>query len=444
MHFVGVLLATSLFALTLSGTAAAFERVRLTEVSASFSSLEPELASGSGFALLPRRTSASFSSARGRVGTQNNALGFVYESLACGPSAAVNTLTCRSLPSARFAVDIPTPGFVSSTPLFFEDSWIVGTTKGFLVRFRKQQGMDGFAPQLRSEFLGFWGSESRKVMNKARGSESERLGFQWSYYLGSEVVGSPVVFEKTVFALAANQFLYAIDVATGQPRWTLRLAPDSTLRLEALSLVPLFGRGELLVGTAEGALMAVSAKTGAVSWRHRLESVSGERFRTIVAKPLVLDKGVVVSSAEGVTELLGFGKCSKDDSNCVADDRAIEWKYLLGSVASARSFDSGIALGGSEGSVVLLDPRNGALRWRVSVFSGAAVASMAVVSASGKDFLAVAAVDGSMVLLDKFGRTADALSAVGEVVGEFFPGHEANEICLSYATPGFRCFGVFR
>jgi outer membrane protein assembly factor BamB len=409
MHLVRVLLASSLFALTLSGTAKAFERVRLTEVSASFSSLEPEFGPGTGFALLPRRTSAPFSSARGRLGAQNNALGFVYESLACGPSAAVNTFTCRSLPSARFAADIPVPGFVSSAPLFFEDSWIVGTTKGFLVRFRKQQGVDGFAPQLRSEFLGFWGSESRKVMNSARGSESERLGFQWSYYLGSEVVGSPFVFEKTVFALAANQFLYAIDVTTGQPRWTLRLAPDSTLRLEALSLVPLFGRGELLVGTAEGALMSVSAKTGAVSWRHRLDSVSGERFRTIVAKPLVLDKGVVVSSAEGVTEFLSFGKCSKDDSNCVADDRAVEWKYRLGSVASARFFDSGVALGGSEGSVVLLDPRNGALRWRVSVFGGAAVASMSVVSVSGKDFLVVAAVDGSMVLLDKFGRVVASL-----------------------------------
>jgi outer membrane protein assembly factor BamB len=440
MRSVIVFLLASLGSQLVSMSASAAPR--LIETASAFSSVEPEFGPGSGFALLPRRTSASFSGARGRVGISANAFGAQYESVVCGPSAAMHTMTCRSLPTAQFLTDIPIPGFVSATPFYFEDSWIVGTSKGFLARFRKQQGSDALLPPLRAGALNFWGAESRKTMGKIRSGENERVGFQWSFYAGSEVIGSPIVFEKTVFAVAANQFLYAIDVSTGQPRWTLRLAPDSTLRLESAALAPLYGRGEILVGTAEGVLMSISAKTGAVSWRRRLEAVQGERFRSIVAKPLVLENGIVVSSAEGVTEFLGFGKCTKEGVNCSSDERIVEWKYSLGSLSSPRLFDGGVALGGHEGSVVLLDPHSGALRWRVSVFPGASVASMAVVSVAGRKLLVASSFDGAVALLDNSGRALDVMPSFGEVAGEFFAGHEGNDICLSYATPGFRCFSV--
>ncbi len=424
-------------------TAAQVNRVQLRETTAVFPSLEPEFAPLPGFAMLSRRNSVPWGATRFRASGALGRVGSVRETVVCGPSLAVNTLTCYALPVSRFVVDIPLPGALSSAPVFYDDSWIATTTKGFAVRMRRDVAAASAQPALRSDHFSFWGAESRKTMAQLkRDGQLSADSYIWSYSLGTEIVGQPLVFEKTFFAFGANQFLYALDVATGRPRWTLRVAPDTSLRLEAAPLAAVPSENQILVGTSEGILLALSAQNGAIVWRHRLDFSPGQRFPAIVAKPLVYEKSVIVSSAEGSTERVSFEKCSVASDKCNGDNRAVEWRYPLGSIAAARRFDNGVVIGGHEGTVVLLDPRNGAVRWKTPAFSVGAVASMDSVLLAGTEYLLVAFTEGSIAVLDRVGKILDVLPPVGESTGEFFAGHDPAEVCLSFVTPGFRCFSL--
>ncbi len=436
LSLVGILFAVA--------SEAAPHRVRLQQTAAVFPSLEPEYAPLPGFAMLSRRTSAGWGFLRVRSATAStHTLPSLHETLVCGPSLAVNTLTCHALPLSRFVTDIPIPGYVSATPLFHDDSWITSTTKGFVVRMRRAITNAGSQPAQRSEHFSFWGAESRKAMAglKADGQWNGDA-YVWSYSLGTEVVGQPLVFNKTYFAVAANQFLYALDVATGQPRWTLRLAPDTTLRLEGAPLTTIPSENQILVGTSEGGLLALASQNGAVAWRHRLGTLGGERFQSIVAKPLVHEKSVIASSAEGVTERFSFEQCAPGNTLCTGENRNIEWRYPLGSIASPKRFNTGVALGGHDGTIVLLDPRSGALRWKTNAFPGGVVASLDTVLLGGAEYLVAASTQGAVAVVNPVGQVLDSSAPVGEVTGEFFAGHEPSSLCLSFVTPGFRCFNV--
>jgi hypothetical protein len=423
---------------------AATVQVRVQETVAIFPSLEPDFAPLPGFAMLSRRTSAGWGATRVRATSALGRLGISHETTVCGPSLAVNTLTCHSLPTSRFLADLPIPGFLSTHPVYFEDSWLVATTKGFLVRMRRSALQTNAQPATRPEHFSFWGAESRKAMGSLKSTgQWNGDAFLWSYSLGSEIVGSPVIFEKNYYAVATNQYLYAIDVATGQPKWTLRLAPDTALRLEATPLTTIPSEGQILVGTSEGTLVAVSAQNGSLAWRHRLETTPGQRFAGIAAKPLVLEKSIVVSSAEGITERISFERCSTGSAHCTGDNRAVEWRYNVGSIAEPRRFDNGIAIGGQNGTVALLESRSGAVRWKANVFSGGVIASMDAVFLAGNEYLVVASTEGAIAVLSNVGKVLSTTAPVGEVTGEFFAGHEASEVCLSFVTPGLRCFRLF-
>jgi hypothetical protein len=196
------------------------------------------------------------------------------------------------------------------------------------------------------------------------------------------------------------------------------------------------------VGTSEGSFLALSSQNGSIAWRHRLGTSGGERFHTVVAKPLVYEKSIIASSAEGVTERFSFERCASGNTLCTGDNRNIEWRYPLGSIASPKRFNNGIAIGGHEGTVVLLDPRNGAVRWKTAAFPNGVVASLDSVLLDGVEYLVAASTTGALVIFNNSGQVLDSTAPVGEVTGEFFAGHQPSSLCLSFVAPGFRCFNV--
>ena len=73
-------------------------------------------------------------------------------------------------------------------------------------------------------------------------------------------LSSPVVADGTVYVGSGDGNLYALDAATGEPRWTFRTG-------NVVHASPAFADGIVFVGSWDGDFYAVDAKTGAEKWR---------------------------------------------------------------------------------------------------------------------------------------------------------------------------------
>jgi serine/threonine-protein kinase len=75
-----------------------------------------------------------------------------------------------------------------------------------------------------------------------------------------QVHSSPAVVDGTVFICGADRYLYALDAATGQPRWS---------RLTGSEASPAVSGGTVYVGGSSGVVHALDAVTGAPRWQHQ-------------------------------------------------------------------------------------------------------------------------------------------------------------------------------
>jgi outer membrane protein assembly factor BamB len=362
----------------------------------------------------------------------------------CGGSPALSSLSCYNLVSGEFLSDFPIPGALSTQPIFFDGSWLFGTTKGFFIRTFGTSLQS--TPLLGGEHVGFWGGAARRMMKgmKPRASidgpekptdplavyrNSQREGWKWFVSSGYEFIGTPVVFGTQVYVLTANQYLLALDSETGRSLWSVRLAPETNLRISGSPLVAT--AKEVLVGTDDGHILALSPKDGSVVWRHMLPVKGTEQFKGIVATPLTIGRSVVFSNAENLTQRLSL------------DGKTLEWEYAEGSVAQVRSHGASVYLGTQKGTIVSLDLRTGALQWKMAVSPESPIASIYL--ATQKGVVIAANKKGALFALDlQKGTLIASTPAVGEVVGEFIPGVGESDACLSYAQGGFRCYSMQR
>jgi outer membrane protein assembly factor BamB len=364
----------------------------------------------------------------------------------CGPAPDLNSLGCYNLPSGESLADLPLPGQLTTTPQFYDGSWFVGTSRGFLMR------MDAtgvfMTPGFGIDSLFFHGPDSRYVMKllsaattssgsaggatPAAMTQSLKANFRssWTWYAtaNAEFIGTPQFGGGRVFALTANQSVNAFDLQTGKLAWGVRLAPDAQLRLDSTSLI--WHERGLLVGTSDGNLMSLDPKNGQTIFRHSVMSGSGDRFSAIAAPVLPLPDGIVVANAESVTQKLSW------------ETRGIDWSYGVGSVVQPKFDDGFVFIAGSDGAVHKLDARTGQLRWRRTLPVSSPLIALTLLRK--QNIVLAASANGSIFAL----RISDGLlegegqpSTYGPVIGDFFSGrNELNEVCLSYRTPGIKCW----
>ena len=151
------------------------------------------------------------------------------------------------------------------------------------------------------------------------------LGLAWSYMTGTRrgLEATPIVADGVLYATASWSIVFALDAASGReiwrydpgvPRWRLRFACcDAVNRGVALH------DGRVFVGTIDGRLIALDAKTGEPIWE-RL-TVDPDRPYTITGAPRVYDGRVVIGN--GGADLGVRGYFSAYDA---ADGRLL-WRF---------------------------------------------------------------------------------------------------------------------
>jgi len=127
-----------------------------------------------------------------------------------------------------------------------------------------------------------------------------RLGLAWSYATGSNrgLEATPLMIDGVFYATASWSVVFALDARTGRelwrydpevPRWKARHACCDVVNRGAA-----FDKGRVFVGTIDGRLIALDAKTGRPVWS--VQTVDVGRPYTITGAPRVVKDLVVIGN----------------------------------------------------------------------------------------------------------------------------------------------------
>lgn len=239
---------------------------------------------------------------------------------------------------------------------------------------------------------------------------------RWTYRVPKvSFRNSAAIVGQTVYIADDTAALHAIDLKTGQPRWTFPVK-------EGFTAAPLVSDGRVYLGDRNGVFHAVDAATGREAWKTPATqsdltsanlttdgglvaaSTAGTvfcldrnrgtvRWQISLAAPSTapdtLARGVAVMGAVAVDGPVGWlAACDqKLRSISLLDGQTLtESPLALGTGASPAVAPVGVIVGASDGKVSCFDPQTGKSRWTfdskaefADAFSTAAVADGMVV-----------------------------------------------------------------
>jgi len=169
---------------------------------------------------------------------------------------------------------------------------------------------------------------------------------RWEYPLGLSVGRHPAVVEGTVYATAGDAYLHAVDAGTGARVWWEKTSGP-------METPPAVVEGTVYAATTGGTVLAVDAETGAREWTAAVDAR---------VERLAVDGGFVyVGGDDGLTAIR-------------ADSGERCWRYggfdasYAGGIAASPDrvyvTASGGDVGGTDDTVVALDPTDGGVEWR--------------------------------------------------------------------------------
>jgi PQQ-dependent dehydrogenase, methanol/ethanol family len=154
-------------------------------------------------------------------------------------------------------------------------------------------------------------------LDQINDSNVSRLGVAWTFDTG-EVRGheaTPLVYDGVMYATRPWSSVFALDARTGRLLWNYDPKVDKSMGWKACCDVVNRGvalyEGKVFVGTIDGRLIALDAKTGEEVWS--VLTVDPERPYTITGAPRVMDGKVVIGN--GGSELGVRGYVTAYDAN---------------------------------------------------------------------------------------------------------------------------------
>lgn len=231
------------------------------------------------------------------------------------------------------------------------------------------------------------------VLNTEDGSE------RWRRQLSSEMLSVPAVGDGRVVCRTIDGLVEALSTATGDRRWGYnRSVPVLTLRGESS---PAIDGSLVLVGFANGKLVALSLDSGLVAWEATIATPKGrtelERVVDIDAE-LKLVEGTVYAAAyhgevAAVSESSGVVLWQRELSSHAGLDA--DWRQLYISDANDHVWS--------------LDATNGATLWQQKALHARRLSAPAIAG----DYLVVGDYDGYLHWLSQYDGKMLARSRVG-------------------------------
>ena len=176
----------------------------------------------------------------------------------------------------------------------------------------------------------------------------------WRKTLSTEILAAPSANADYVIAICGDGMVYALGAADGQVLWQLRRnIPALTLRGASQAVL---AADKVLVGTAEGHLLAISLYSGDLLWDAVVAAPKGrtdlERMVDVDATPIVVNGVIYTTAYQGRIMALSL------------DTGSILWRRDIGSWAGMTVDDNNVYLVEDNSHVWALDRRSGATLWR--------------------------------------------------------------------------------
>lgn len=137
-----------------------------------------------------------------------------------------------------------------------------------------------------------------------------RLGLAWTFafdtHRGQEA--TPIVVDGTMYVSSAWSKVYALDAATGQIRWSFNPEVPGQQAFHACCDVVnrgvAYDDGRVLVGTVDGRLIAINAKTGKSIWS--VQTTDTRLPYSITGAPRIFKHRVIIGNAGGEYGVRGY------------------------------------------------------------------------------------------------------------------------------------------
>jgi outer membrane protein assembly factor BamB len=137
----------------------------------------------------------------------------------------------------------------------------------------------------------------------------EELVIRWQFKAKDGIEGAAAIVKGTVYIGSLDEHLYALDLATGQVKWTYQTDPAKGTKVGPIRAAPSVRDGLVYVGDADGMFHCVEAATGNQRW--------------------TFDTGAEITSAAnfaGDTVLFGS---SDEHLYCLSKDGKERWKFRV-------------------------------------------------------------------------------------------------------------------
>jgi PQQ-dependent dehydrogenase (methanol/ethanol family) len=119
---------------------------------------------------------------------------------------------------------------------------------------------------------------------------------------------TPLVVHGTLYATGSWSILYAFDAATGEPRWTydpkVQRGHSRFACCDVVNRGPAFYRGKVYIGTLDGRLVAVNARTGELVWETQT-TPKGMAY-TITGAPRIANGRVLIGNGGAEFGVRGY------------------------------------------------------------------------------------------------------------------------------------------
>jgi outer membrane protein assembly factor BamB len=231
-----------------------------------------------------------------------------------------------------------------------------------------------------------------------RGSSAPWIAsVRFTFPTGGAIRGSPVAHDGALYVGSSDGLLYALDAKTGATRWQSRIGG-------AVTSTPAVDDAAVYATSRDGVLHAIDTRTGRERWSHRFGADLGhlDYWDYYLSSPVLADGTLFVGSGDG---------------HVYAFDPArgtLRWRFDAGArVRSTPAVKEGIVVFGTwSGQVRAVRERDGTPLWSFAS-DGAAkkfadagndttsiAASPTIVSADGGALVAVGGRDGILYALD--------------------------------------------
>ncbi len=184
--------------------------------------------------------------------------------------------------------------------------------------------------------------------------DAENGELQWRVHVSSEVLATPKAADGVVVVRTVDGRIAGLSPMDGKRLW----AYDSTVPVLSLrgASAPVLYHGAVIAGLANGKLVALRLKDGALLWETRVAVPRGrsdlERMVDIDAEPIVADGVVHVVTYQG------------NISTVAIQDGRVLWKRDMSSHAGIGADDRYLYVTDEQSHVWALDRRSGASLWK--------------------------------------------------------------------------------